>query len=314
MHEFAIDVDKPSSSFNIISPGVENNSDKSLNDLIQHKIKERKRFFGIEISPASNGDDLDYNKFTSSPLFTAVTWLFDHNLKYDSLSSAPAVHLGKSVQKCSPVLMHLTCYKLQPAILRELIDIGFKNIMALKGDPYEQCENQPWTYAIDLVKAIRELSADATVAVSGYPEVHRLATSRADDLKWLKLKVDAGANFIITNTCFSYENLMEFVQSCRAIGITVPIIPGVYVPSSYVELHKMCSICKVEVPHSQMVMYERYKNDSQRFVTYAIENTVNLLTQIFNNDEHPIYGVQFFTLNKYKHIYEVVEKCDFANK
>lgn len=164
------------------------------------------------------------------------------------------------------------------------------------------------------MKAIRELSTDATVAVSGYPEVYRLAPSRADDLKWLKKKVDAGANFIITNTCFSYENLIEFVRSCRAIGINVPIIPGIYVPSSYTELHKMCNICKVEVPHSQMCMYERYKNDSERFITYAIENTVNLVTQIFNNDEHPIYGVQFFTLNKYDHIYEVVEKCDFANK
>lgn len=137
MHEFAIDLDKPSASFNVIpASGVENsaeNAGKSLNEIIKNKIKERKRFFGIEISPAANGDDLDYNKFTTLPLFTAITWLFDHNLKYVSLSMAPAVQLGKSVQKCSPVLMHLTCYKLKPAILRELLDTGFNNILALKG-------------------------------------------------------------------------------------------------------------------------------------------------------------------------------------
>lgn len=169
-------------------------------------------------------------------------------------------------------------------------------------------------HAIDLVRAIRKISSDATVGVAGYPEVHRLAKSRDDDLQFLKAKVDAGANFIITNTCFIFEHLADFVRSCRAIGITVPIIPGIYVPSSYAELHKMVNISKVPVPPEQMEVYERYKDDSQRFITYAIENAVNLLTQLFTFQEHPIYGVQFFTLNKYEHIFEVVRKSDFANK
>lgn len=139
MHEFAIDVNNPNSSFNIIPKNgakvtqVENGSIKSLNELIQDKIKEKKRFFGIEISPASNGEDLDYNKFAAQPLFTSITWLFDNNLKQNSLSAAPAIHLGKTVEKSTPVLMHLTCYKLQKNKLREFLDTGFKNIMALQG-------------------------------------------------------------------------------------------------------------------------------------------------------------------------------------
>lgn len=164
------------------------------------------------------------------------------------------------------------------------------------------------------MKAIREISAEATVGVAAYPEVHRLAKSRQDDFQWLKEKVNAGANFIVTNTCFSYEMLVEFIRSCRTIGITVPIIPGIYVPTSYDELNKMCNICNVSVPHDQMIMYDRYKQDSKRFITYAIENTVNLLNKLFAIEDYPIYGVQFFTLNKYEHIFEVVKKCDFANK
>lgn len=183
-----------------------------------------------------------------------------------------------------------------------------------KKDASLPTDSQSWTYAIDLVRAIREIDADATIGVAGYPEVHRLAKSRSDDLQRLKDKVEAGANFIITNTCFSFEHLAEFVRSCRDIGISVPIIPGVYVPSSYDELHKMCNISKVSVPPEQMQMYERYKNDSQRFRTYAIESAVSLLTQIFAFDEHRIYGVHFFTLNRYEHVCEIVEKCNFANK
>lgn len=139
MHEFAIDLNKPSASFTLIPPRLENNnleietSGKTLDELIRNKIKDQKRFFGIEISPATTGEALDYNKFAVQPLFTSVTWLFDHNLKFDSFSMAPAVQLGKLAEKCSPVLMHLTCYKLDQEKLRKFLDIGFKNVLALKG-------------------------------------------------------------------------------------------------------------------------------------------------------------------------------------
>lgn len=183
-----------------------------------------------------------------------------------------------------------------------------------KTDSSDSSDSQPWTHAIDLVRAIRQHSTDRKIGVAGYPEVHREAPSRADDLQRLKEKVDAGANFIITNTSFSFETLVTFIRSCRAIGITVPIIPGIFVPHSYDQLQNICRICKVVMPNDQMDMYARYKDDGQRFITYAIENTVNLVTQLFAFDEHPIYGVQFFTLNKYDHIVEVVKRCDFANK
>lgn len=140
MHEFAIDSSNPSSSFQVIAPvaATEPNDETkhilNLNELIQNKIKANRRFFGIEISPAANGEDLDYRKFGDvQPLFTSITWLFDDNLKSDSLSTAPAVQLGKTIEKFAPILMHLTCYKLNPDKLREFLDLGFQNILALKG-------------------------------------------------------------------------------------------------------------------------------------------------------------------------------------
>lgn len=136
MHEFAIDVNNPNASFKVI-PSTANGSEnisKSLNDLIESNIKANKRFFGIEISPAASGNDLDYKKFTIvQPLFTSVTWLSDDNLKIDSLSKAPAIQLGKTVEKCNPLLMHLTCYKLTQAQLNEFLDLEFRNVLALKG-------------------------------------------------------------------------------------------------------------------------------------------------------------------------------------
>lgn len=138
MHEFTTETTHPSAHFKLIPPtNTENtaseNAVKNISQLIENRIKDKKRFFGIEISPASSGADLDYNQFTTQPLFTSITWLFDENLKGDSMSMAPAVQVGKSAEKCSPVLIHLTCYKLQEENLREFLDLGFKNILALKG-------------------------------------------------------------------------------------------------------------------------------------------------------------------------------------
>lgn len=136
MHEFAIDINNPTASFKVIPPSTESseNTSRSLNDLIESKIKANKRFYGIEISPAAKGNDLNYGKFTiAQPLFTSVTWLGDDNLKFDILSEAPAIQLGKAVAKCNPLLMHLTCYKLTQTRLNGFLGLGFRNILALKG-------------------------------------------------------------------------------------------------------------------------------------------------------------------------------------
>lgn len=165
-----------------------------------------------------------------------------------------------------------------------------------------------------MVKTIRQIKCDATIAVAGYPEVHRTAISANDDLKNLKAKVDAGANFIITNTCFNINQLTEFIISCRSIGISVPIVPGIYVPTSFAEMTQMRKICNFIIPTNQMEMFQRYQHDKELFAEFAIENATKFITQIFEFDFERIPGVHFFTLNKYEHIVKVVQKCDFRNK
>lgn len=139
MHESTIDTTKELSLFKIIpftSVSANNlTKTKNLNELIQSKIGQRQRFFGIEISPASHGPELDYNRFgKSQPLFTSITWILDHNTKNESLSMAPAVKLAHSLEKWQPVLSHITCYKMNENRLIELLDNNLTNFLALKGD------------------------------------------------------------------------------------------------------------------------------------------------------------------------------------
>lgn len=167
---------------------------------------------------------------------------------------------------------------------------------------------QQWKYAIDLVKAVRTSRASTTIGVAGYPETHQLAGDMKDDLKNLKAKIDAGVDFIITNACFSVDYLSQYIELCRQHKITIPIIPGIYVPTSYDSLIKMSELCKFTIPNEQMEMFYCYRNNSNAFHTFAIDNAVNFIEQIFENQLEQVCGVHFFTLNKYELIYEVVQK------
>lgn len=166
-------------------------------------------------------------------------------------------------------------------------------------------------HAIDLVRSLRAANPDLSIGVAGYPEAHSEAASREEDLQHLKEKVDAGADFIITQICFSFEALAKFIEECRSLGINCPIIPGVFVPTSYTSLVKMCEICKVTIPENQLELYQAAKNDIERFAEVAAAKTCELLDQIFGWEYEKIYGVHFFTLNKLKQVEAIVKKYDF---
>jgi methylenetetrahydrofolate reductase (NADPH) len=123
--------------------------------------------------------------------------------------------------------------------------LGIDNLVALRGDPmkgekYFEPTKGGHAYAVDLVKQIKAINAgqflhdtlpmqnapDFCVGVAGYPEKHIEAPSLEADLKRLKEKVDAGADYIVTQMFFDNQKYFDFVEACRSNGINVPIIPG----------------------------------------------------------------------------------------
>lgn len=108
---------------------------------------------------------------------------------------------------------------------------GIQNILALRGDPPKGTETWEKTeggfqYAIDLIKFIKQEFGDYFgIGVAGYPQGHPDGNYE-EDLKFLKLKVDAGAEFIVTQLFYDVDQFLDFVKDCRKIGITVPILPG----------------------------------------------------------------------------------------
>ncbi len=131
------------------------------------------------------------------------------------------------------------------------------------------------------------------------------------DIKYLREKVNAGADFIITQTCFSSTKTIEFIKNCRDVGIKVPIIPGIFIPSTYSALKSMCRICKIFVPLEQFTTYQSLKDDSKAFQDYAVSNTIELLDDLFHSAGDDVTGVHFFTLNNFELINRVTINFDF---
>jgi methylenetetrahydrofolate reductase (NADPH) len=163
------------------------------------------------------------------------------------------------------VMPHLTCVGHPRPELEAMADrihaAGFRNIMALRGDPpkgethFTPCADG-LRYASDLVALLKARHSDFCLGVGGYPEKHPEAPSPAADLDHLRRKVDAGADFITTQLFFDNAVYYRFVESCRKAGITVPIVPGIMPVLSLKQIQRFTTLCGATLPAALLCRLE----------------------------------------------------------
>ncbi len=148
------------------------------------------------------------------------------------------------------VITYFAGYGLGPEDITGVLDnyqaLGVENILVVRGDLPHDTEFEPhpdsFSHASDLVSFIRP-KYDLCLGVAGYPEGHIDAASKAKDLTYLKLKIDEGAEYIITNYFYDNRYYFDFVDRCRAAGINVPILPGVMPIFSVKMMERLASMC-----------------------------------------------------------------------
>jgi methylenetetrahydrofolate reductase (NADPH) len=196
---------------------------------------------------------------------------------------------------------------------------GVRNILALRGDPPHP--KKSWNEgdvsggecdrAIDLVKFIRKLHGDYFgIGVAGHPEGHPSSNIGDDgtlEMKHLKEKVDAGADFIITQFFYDVDVFLEYVKKCRRIGIKCPIIPGIMPIQSYSSLLKMTQFCAISVPSAVIERLERVRHDDEAVKKIGCEIASEMCHRILtetsaslghnNDDDCRVHGFHFYTLN-----------------
>lgn len=135
---------------------------------------------------------------------------------------------------------------------------GIRNILALRGDPprgheYWTPVDSQFKHAIDLVKYIRLKYDDYfCIGVAGYPEGHIDCPDMEQDIVYLKEKVDAGADFIVTQLFYNPDACVNWINKCRERGIAVPIVPGIMPIQTYQSFRRMINLCNVKVPKNIM--------------------------------------------------------------
>ncbi len=155
------------------------------------------------------------------------------------------------------VMPHLTCVghsrEELHALLGRLRDAGFRNLMALRGDPPKgatafQPHPDGLSHASELITFIRQHYPEFCLGAAGYPETHPEATSPEDDLRHLVEKVAAGADFITTQLFYDNAVFFRFVDRCRAAGIKIPIVPGILPALSHAQAQRFTAFCKANFP------------------------------------------------------------------
>ncbi len=184
------------------------------------------------------------------------------------------------------VVPHLICggftrEETEDALI-DLNFLGIDNVLALRGDAEKGAHGfmpEPGgnKLAVDLVKQVNDLNhgkyvdpestniqkTDFCIGVAGYPEKHSEAPNLETDLMSLKAKVDAGADYIVTQMFFNNAKFFEFVEQCRAIGITVPIIPGLKPISLKKHLTMLPQIFHIDLPQDLVDAVNRCKNNEE---------------------------------------------------
>ena len=203
-----------------------------------------------------------------------------------------------------PTLAHLTCVSSTKETVREKIaqikDAGIENVMALRGDLTPEMEGQDrsgWAYrhAVDLIRDIRESGADFCIGGACYPEVHPESQSQAEDIRYLKEKVDAGCDFQTTQMFFDNNLLYNFLYKIREAGITVPVIPGIMPITNANQVARAIKLSGSFMPRRFASLVDKFGSDPDAMKQAGIAYATDQIIDLFANG---IKNVHVYSMNK----------------
>ena len=212
-------------------------------------------------------------------------------------------------------MAHFTCVGQRrddiDGVLENFVHHGIENVLALRGDrPVGQPEpTEGWfpnfKNAVHLIRHIRERFGDTfSVGCAGYPEKHPEALDATTDLRRLKEKVDAGADFIITQLYFNNRDFFRFVERCRESGIRVPIIAGIMPVTNVAQIKKFTAMCGAVIPTEMLTALTPVTEDPEAVVRYGVDWATRQCRELLNAG---VDGLHFYTLNKSKATRQIVE-------
>lgn len=211
-----------------------------------------------------------------------------------------------------PVASHLTVVGSTIDQLREYLQqaaqANIDYVVALRGDPPQgqttfQATAGGLRHANELVAMIRQEFPQFGIAVAGYPEKHQEAESFDVDLRHLKNKVEAGSDVVLTQLFFDNRDFLRFREQCNAVGIDVPIVPGVLPVTNLKQIQRIASLCGAKIPQSFADNLGR-SDQPQWQMQVGIEFALQQLNELIRED---VPGLHFYVLNQSQAMLAILE-------
>ena len=278
-------------------------------------IAADKQFISLEFFPPKERAEWDAFFKTAerltqlNPLFASVTYGAGGSSHRDTLEIVSHLKQEQGLES----MAHLTCIGSHHDELQRFLDdlarADVHNVLALRGDipsdaPPEYETNPSLLHASDLVSFIRQAHPDFGIGVAGYPETHPEAAGPESDLSYLKLKLDHGGDFIITQLFFDNQHYLDFVDNVRAIGIDKPVIPGILPVINLKVVRRIMSLCGASLPPAYLAELEEADRQGgaaavQKIgIAYARTQAQELLAA-------GAPGIHLYTLNRADAILEI---------
>ena len=279
-----------------------------ISDIYAERHAHQRPVVSIELFPPKTpkGDETLFEQTipalqSLSPSFYSVTYGAGGSTREKTLDTVDRIQREHD----ATTMAHLTCISTTreeiERYLREARDRGIRNILALRGDPPPNAEAPPDTergfkYSYQLVEFIRGVG-DFSIGTAGFPECHVECTEgRHVDWMRLKAKVDAGADFVLTQLFFDNQDYFTFRDYLvDTLGITVPITPGVLPILSTTQIKRFTAVCGATLPKSLLAKLEAFGDDEDAVAAFGIEFATLQCEELLAGGAP---GLHIYSLNK----------------
>jgi methylenetetrahydrofolate reductase (NADPH) len=217
------------------------------------------------------------------------------------------------------VMAHLTCVAQSKeeihGVLQRLDQACVDNVIALRGDPPQgQKDFVPveggFQHSTDLIQHIKD-NFQFGIAAACYPEGHTESPDLETDISYAKLKVELGADFLITQLFYDNNDFYDFMDRAEQCGINVPIVPGVLPILSTPQIRRFTSLCGAKIPPELDKQLEKYAEDDASVRELGIEHASRQVRDLW---DHGVPGVHFYVLNRSYSVAKILSNLGLAQR
>ena len=274
--------------------------------MIKDLFHKKRPTYSLEVFPPKKDADVKViydalDQFKSlHPSFISVTYGAGGNTAENTFAIASYIQNQCKIE----ALTHLTCAAIPDKLfldnfLTNLYRNGIRNLLPLRGDKPqwmsdEQFEGRYYEHASDLIVDVKS-AYDFSIAGACYPEVHQEAASLQEDIANLKIKVEKGVDFLITQLFYDNEIFFHFLDEVRNAGIEVPVLPGLMPITTAGQIKNIVGMSGTKIPKVLLDTIEKYKESPEDLKKAGLDYTKKQMEALL---AHGVDGIHLYSMNK----------------